>query len=896
MGWTRFFRRGRRDEELAREIASYIAIETDDNVARGMTPQAAHDAALRKFGNATQVREEIFWMNTIRPLDTLWQDLRYAVRLLRRDKGFAAAAIISLALGIGANTAIFQLLDAVRLRALPVERPQELMTVRFTDESPRSGGFTSRWADLTFAQFEAVRDRQQAFDGLFAWSSGPLNTAAGGEVRNVEALWASGDLFTVLRVRPIIGRLIGPEDDRPGCAAPVAVISDAYWQRAFGRSPAVLQQAVRLEGVELPIVGVTEPSFFGLDVGRRFDVAVPVCADPLLVRSRNRVASNREWWLSAIGRLAPGRTPEQANDSLIAISPAVMEHTAPFDYTAEAVQLHRKAKLEAVPAASGVSDVRDAFAEPLVLLLAATGLVLLIACANLANLLLARATAREREIAVRLAIGASRRRIVRQLLVESVLLAVLGTALGIGVARGLSDLLVAQLAGGMGPVFIDLAWNLTVLGFTSGVSMLACLLFGLAPAFRATALAPALALKAGGRGSTAGGARFGLRRVLVVSQVALSLVLLIGALLFTRTLYNLLTIDAGFDQNLVQVDIADRSFMTDDHRRGLAMRQELQDRVAAIPGVAGAALVDNPPLGGGFWNEHVFVDGGSEKAVSNFTRVTGNYFEMLGIPLVKGRTFQASDVHGAPPVAIVNEAFVRKLLPGRDPIGRLLWAETGVGQPIEKVQIVGVARDTKYRHIKDDFEPLVHVAMTQSNEFRDYARLVVKPRGRIDGLMPAITRAVAGINPAMSVEFSVIRQTVSNGLVRERLMALLSSAFGLLAGLLAAVGLYGVMSYTVTRRSNEFGIRFAMGARRADVMWMVLADAGGLITVGILIGGALGLGAANAARTLLFGLQPTDPLTMIAAPAVLASIGFAAAYLPARRASRLDPMTTLRQD
>ena len=818
----RFFRRNRRDDEAAREIASYIAIETDDNIARGMSQQAAHDAAVRKFGNATQVREEIYWMNTVRPIDTIWQDLKYAARLLKRDKGFAAAAILSLALGIGANTAIFQLLDVVRLRALPVEEPQQLVTIRFARGSSRSGGFTSRWPDLTYAQFEAVRAHQQIFDGLFAWSSGRLNTAAGGEVKYVEALWASGDLFTVLRVKPIIGRLIEPGDDRPGCGAPVAVISDAFWHRAYGGSPAVLQQTVRLEGTQFVIVGVTEPAFFGLDVGRRFDVAVPLCADTLLVRSRNRINSNREWWLGVMGRLPAGRTLQQAKDHLVALSPSIMEGTAPFDYTAEATQKHRAAKLDAVAGAIGVSDVRDEFAEPLVVLLTATALVLLIACANLANLLLARATAREREIAVRLAIGASRGRIVRQLVVESVVLALLGTALGVLVARALAAVLVAQLAGGMGAVFLDLAWNFQVLGFTAGVS----------------ALAPATALKAGSRGSTTGGARFGLRPSLVVAQVALSLVLLIGALLFTRTLYNLLTIDAGFDQNLVQVDVADRSLMTDDARRGLDVRVDLQERVAAIPGVTGAVLVDNQPLGGGFWNEAVFVEGVPEKAISNFTRVTGNYFEVIGIPIVRGRTFQPSDAHGAPPVAVVNEAFVRKLLPGRDPIGRRLWAETGPGQPSEKIEIIGVARDTKYNDIKDPFEPLVHVAMTQSTEFRDYARLLVKPRAAIDGLMPAITRKVAEINPAISVELTVIRQEVANGLVRERLMALLSGAFGLLAGLLAAVGVYGVMSYTVTRRSNEFGIRFAMGARRADVMRMVLREAGGLIALGIVIGAA----------------------------------------------------------
>ena len=895
MSWTRFFSRSRRDADAAREIASYIRIETDDNIARGMSPQAAHDAAARKFGNATRVSEDIYWMNTIRPLDTMWQDLKYASRLLKRDKGFAAAAILSLALGIGANTAIFQLVDTVRLRSLPVDAPEQLVNVYFPRGTSRSGNFTGRWPALTSALFDSVRGNHKVFDGVFAWSASQLNTAPGGEAQYVEGLWASGDLFTVLRVKPVIGRTILPEDDRKGCA-PIAVISNAYWHRAFAASPSVLERTVRLEGTQFTIVGVTEPSFFGLDVGRQFDVAVPLCADPLLMNGRDRAAAKRNWWLAVMGRLAPGRTVKQANDHLIAISPAIMADTAPEDYTPEAVKKHLAAKLNAMALSGGVSDLRDEFGEPLVVLLAATGLVLLIACANLANLLLARATAREREIAVRLAMGASRGRIVRQLLVESVMLAAIGTALGVLVARALSTMLVAQLAAGMGDLFVDLSWNLQVLGFTAGVSLLACLLFGLAPALKATALAPAVALKSGGRGIAGGRERFGLRRALVVGQVALSLVLLIGALLFSRTLYNILAIDAGFDQNIVAVDLSHRSLMTDDRVRGLAIREQVQEKIAALPGVSGVVLADNTPLSGGFWNELVFVDGASEKTLANFTTVSGNYFATLGIPILEGRTFGPVDTFQSPPVAVVNEVFVKKLFPNQDPLGRLLWVEVGPGQPIEKVEIVGVARNTKYQDIKDDFEPMVHVAMSQTTRFRDSTRLLVKPRGTLDGLMPAITRRVAEVDPAITIELSVVSQTVSKGLVRERLMASLSGAFGALAGLLAAVGLYGVLSYTVTRRSNEIGIRLAMGASRRAVLRMVIVEAGWLVGTGLVIGTALGLGAANAARTLLFGLRPTDPVTIASAIVMLAAIGLIASYLPARRASRVDPMNVLRQD
>ena len=897
MSLMRFFRRGRRDEDTAREIASYIAIETDDNIARGMSPQAAREAALRKFGNTTTVREEIYWMNTVRPLDNIWQDLKYAARLLKRDKGFTTAAILSLALGIGANTAIFQLLDTVRLRTLPVEKPQDLVVVRFQKNSKLSGRFSSRMPFMTSVQVDELRKQKldDVFSGMFAWSSLRLNTATGGEVRNADVLWASGEMFDVLGVQPAIGRLLGPEDDRPGCGAPPAVLSYAYWQRMFGGAPAALGQTVRLDGHQFEIVGVAGPEFFGVDVGRRFDVAIPLCADALLPSSNGRMESRGNFWLAVVGRLRPGQTPRTATDRLIAISPAVMAATVPDGYTSEGQRDYKNNKLHAIVAGSGVSDLRDEFATPLFVLLGATGLVLLIACANLANLLLARSTARQREIAVRLAIGASRPRIVGQLLIESVLLAAIGTALGMVVARALTDVLVAQLAAGVGALFLDLSWNASVFIFTAGVATAACLLFGLAPAMRATALSPVTALRSGGRGISDVTGRFGLRKALVVAQVALSLVLLLGALLFGRTLYNVLTIEPGFDQQVIQVEMAHPSLQPEDAVQLRLVREDLRQRIAAIPGVMHAVLVNNAPLTGVWRNEYVFADGFAGKALANFSTVGANYFEALGVAIVKGRAFTDADTMSAPPVAVVNEAFVKKFFPGREAVGSEIWIEVGEGTPITKIQVVGVARDTKYGDIRDKFDPVVHLPMMQDADGR-LVRMFVKPRGRIDGVMPAITRAVAAINPEISIEMKVLGQAVRDGLVRERLMAALSAAFGVLAALLAAVGIYGVLSYTVTRRSNEIGIRLAMGASRAGVLRLVIGEAVSLLGAGLLIGVALGIAAAKAASTLLFGLTPTDPATVSSAIVLLAAIGLLASYLPARRASRLDPASMLRQE
>jgi predicted permease len=896
MGWTRFFHRGRRDDELAREIASYIAIETDENIARGMTPQEAHAAAVRKFGNATQVREEIFWMNTIRPLDTLWQDLRYAARLLRRDKGFAAAAIISLALGIGANTAIFQLLDVVRLRVLPVSDPARLVEVRIPPGTGRSGSFTGRRPMMTYPLFDEISKRQHAVTGLFAWHTGRFNAATGGEVRRLEVMLASGNMFESLGVRPVIGRPLNMADDQPSCVSPAAVVSYAYWQREFGGTSDVLQKTVQVEGVLFDVIGVAPPDFFGLDVGRRFDVVLPLCSDRLMNPVEKRAESRSDWWLSLVGRLAPGETEQTATRKLNAVAPGIMEATLPSDITPDDVKTYREYKLAAMPAGTGMSNLRTQFAEPLVVLLSATGLVLLIACANLANLLLARAGAREKEIAVRLAIGAARRRIITQLLIESVLLATLGTVLGVFVASALTELLIAQLAAGLGSIYLAVGWNLQVLGFTIAVSAMACVLFGLMPAFRATAVAPSAALRAGGRGITAGRPeRFGLRRVLVVTQVALSSVLLIGALLFTRTLYNLLTIDTGFNHRVTIAFLTD-DVLGGDVDRGNMLRDTIQARIAELPGVAGVAQADYVPLGGSFWNEFVSVDGlDAEKKVANFTRIGAGYFETLEIPLLSGRVFDQRDTRQSQAGAIVNAAFVNKMMAGQDPLGRVIRVDAPAGQPQPVYQIVGVVGNARHTGLREDFEPVVHLASSQANEPRSWVRLVIKTAGA-GVTRQAILRRIEAVNPAIDVEFSDLAETITNGLVRERLMAALSAALGLLAVVLAAVGLYGVLSYMVVRRANEIGIRLAMGATRRAVSRLVIGEAAWLVGIGLAIGVALGLGAARAARTLLFGLQPTDPLTMVAATALLASIGFFAAYLPARRASKLDPMTTLRQD
>src|SRR5437868_4402883 len=528
-------------------------------------------------------------MNTML-LDTIGQDLRYGARLLRLNPGFAAVAIFSLALGIGANTAIFQLLDAVRLRSLPVKNPQQLARIRVVYEPKgRSGRFEGYTSDLTNTLWEHIRDQQQGFSQVGAWTLHAFNTSPRGQVHMVPGLWVSGSFFDMLGVRPALGRLIFPSDDVRGCGSPGAVISYSFWQREFGGARSVLGNTITLQGHPFPIIGVTPANFFGVEVGRNFDVALPICAEPVVNGERSLLNTPEGWWLAAIGRLKPGWSVARASAQLAAISPAVLQATLPPGYDSINREQYLQLRLGASPAASGISQLREDYGTPLWLLIAITGLVLLIACANLANLMMARASARQGEMAVRLALGASRARLIRQVLAESLLLAVIGAVCGAALAGLLSRTLVSYLSTQDNQVFLHIAFDWRVLGFTAALAIFTCLLFGLTPALQAAGTAPGDAMKASSRSLTTGGRRFSLRRALVVSQMALSLVLLVGALLFVRTFRNLATLDTGFHRDHILVANLDFSNLNLPPGRRAAFKQALADHIAAMSGVTAAA-------------------------------------------------------------------------------------------------------------------------------------------------------------------------------------------------------------------------------------------------------------------------------------------------------------------
>jgi putative ABC transport system permease protein len=828
---------------------------------------------------------------------SLLQDLRYGFRQLRLSPGFALVGILSLALGIGANTAIFQLIDAIRLRTIAAKDPSQLVTVRIADRSSASGSFYSRYADLTFPMWQEIQQRQQALSPIAVWGVQPYNLATGGEVHNANGIWVSGDFFHVLGLQPHVGRLISPADDLPGCGAAGVDISYSFWQRQYGGDASAVGKQITLDGIPYVIIGVTPPGFRGVVVGESFDVAVPVCAEAAQHPEHSRLKVRRAWWLATIGRLKPGWTLTQANAQLNVISSAVMQETVPAGYDAEGAKHYLGFKLAAYPAATGFSGLRKDSETPLWLLMGISALVLLIACANIANLMLARASARDREIAVRLALGASRGRLIRQLLSESLLLAVAGALCGAFLAWMLSESLISFLSTSNNPVVVDLSLDWRVLGFTTSLAFLTTILFGLMPALRATRTAPVEALKSGGRGMTASREKFGLRRILVASQVAFSLVLLVGALLFVRSLRNLFTLDAGFQQDGVLIANLDFGRLKLPEAQRPDFSRNLVEHLRAIPGVQSAAGAATTPLSGWSSNDNVLGDTADQKRGVSWVNSTGpGYFKTLQTPLLAGRDFGDGDTATSPKVAIVNQAFVAKFLNGQDPLGKTFRLQQETGEAIPSFEIAGVVKNAVYSDMHEEFHPTAYFPLTQNKHPDAGVAVALRSPEQLSSLVNSVKTVVADVNPEIDIEFRVFQSQVHETLLQDELMATLSGFFGLLAALLAVIGLYGVISYMVAQRRNEIGIRMALGAQRREVINMMMREASILVGIGLVAGTVLGLLAAKAAASLLFGLKPRDPATFGISIVALALVASLASFLPARRASKLDPWTALRDE
>ena len=798
--------------------------------------------------------------------------------------------MLSLALGIGANTAIFSIVNAVMLRSLPIEDPSRLVQI----QQGQNGV-------LTNPIWEQVRDRQQAFSGVAAYSEDGFDLADGGESHMAFGVWASGDFFRVLGVPALRGRVFNTYDDRRGAPA-LAVISYRFWQSRFAGDPAVVGKTLRLNRHPFEIVGVTPPWFSGLNVDRAFEVAVPIACEPLLHSDHPSLDERSTWWLTLLGRLRPEESVKQAETRMKQIDAVVNQATLPHNWDPKDQADYLKNSFTLSPAGGGFSETGAHYRSALFLLMAIVGLVLLIACANVANLLMARASARQREIAVRMAIGASRARIVRQLLTESLLLSLLGAAGGFLLALAGSRLLLRLISTASSPLDIDVSPDFRVFGFTIAAALLTALLFGLAPALRATRIELEQALKENARSAVAGASRFNLGKALIVGQVALSLVLLVGSGLFLGTMRNLLTVDPGFNRQNVLVIRANFEQTSLAKAQRVRVFREILERLRSIPGVVSASSSTIVPISGNSWNNFVrpegFTPATPNDALTNFNRVSPHYFKTWRTPILLGRDFDQHDDAVSRKVAIINESAARHFFGSLKSVGKTI----GVDRPPDEhpgtdvFEVIGVVRDAKY--LKLDEEPVrtLYLPSAQDTEPWPNINYEVRSSGPVERLIPPMRTVFAAADRGASLEFRNFETQVNDSLLRPRIVALLSTAFGVLALLLAMVGLYGVTSYSVARRKSEIGLRMALGQQRTSVTWLMLGDVLVLLSIGMAVGLAAALASGRLVSSLLYGIRPSDPVQLAGALMILAAATVAAAYLPARRAARLDPMAALREE
>jgi len=897
MSWRRFRHRAERDAECVQELESHLALEAEFFEARGMTPAEARTAAHRKLGNATLIREKVYRMNSLNWLESIWHDVRYAFRTLRKSPGFTAVALASLALGIGANAALFQLINSVMLRSLPVHEPERLVCLKWGEHSTMSGNFWATPATFTNPQWEELKRRDKPFAGMCAWSTNDFNLAPAGEIRPAKGLFASGDFFPMLGVPALKGRLLTAQDDVRGGPA-VAVLSYSFWQREYGGEDSVIGRTISIERHPFEIVGVAPQWFTGVAVGDRFEVAIPLSAEPVVI-DRDNLDARNSYWLGVFARLKPGVKVEQANAYVAANAQGVMQATLYPQYRPDFIKDFLKNRMLAVPGGNGYSELRENVSNPLWMLLAIAGLVLLIACANLANLMLARASTRHAELAIRLSLGASRWRVVRQLLSESLLLSVVGCLLGAGLAHILSRYLIGAFGTSTDSPYLDLSLDWRTFGFMVGLAILTCLLCGLLPALRATRGNPAAAMKAEGRNLTGTREHFSLQRLLVVSQIALSLILVLTALLFVRSFNNLITLDPGFRQDGILVASVQLNDPELKKQPAWTFTQILT-QLRAVPGFDSAACVQIPPLNGGFWNDSIIIDGAASgeesRGVPKFNRVSDQYFRTMATPLYAGRDFNAHDDQSSAEVAIVDKTFADHFFHGKSPLGRTFHLNIGPGETPHRYQIVGLVKNTKYEQLESDFAPMVFLTTKQDPEPRGYASFMVHSRVSLGPTIAAARKAVESVNKDVSLNFRSLPVMASDSVRYESLMAKLSSLFGILAIVLASIGLYGVKSYIVAQRRHEIGVRLALGADRPRILGMMLRQSGIMLIGGLVAGAAIALAAGRLAQSLLFQVKPNDPLTFALALAGVALVSFVASLVPALRAANVPAMSALREE
>jgi predicted permease len=828
----------------------------------------------------------------------IFRDFLYSLRTLRRSPVFLAVAVLSLALGIGANTAIFTLVHQLILESLPVKDPQQL--VMLAGRGKHYGGNNGR-DKLSYPMYQQIRDKNQVFSGMFACYPSTVGVTVQGGTELIGADFVSGNYFPVLGIGAAAGRVFNASDDQMFGGHPLAVLSYGYWRSRFGTDPGIVGKHIVVNGSSLTIIGVSQAGFDGVEPGRAPQIRIPLTMVDSLPASNSfgRLRGDRFRWVEVFGRLKPEMTLTKAQAGLQPLFHQIIDNEVTEEAFAKASSTVKQEFLhmwmEVMPGSKGRSNLRRTYSKPLFALMGIVGLVLLIACSNLANLLIARASARQKEIAVRLALGASRGRLIRQLLVESLVLSATGGVLGVGLAIAIDRALIRFLPSGHTPLSLTSTPDVTVLAFTFGVSLLAGAIFGLVPAIQATRpnLAGTLKDQAGAviRGSSAG-----LRKGLVVAQVSLSLLLLIGAGLFLQSLRNLKSLDPGFEvKNLVAFDVDptlshNRKWSAEYYRR-------LHDRLSSLAGVDAHTIAVVPVLEDNEWDNWVTIEGYSvkpdERPDPHMQYCTPGFFATLKIPIRLGRDFTDKDNATAPKVGIVNQKFVNRYFGNANPLGRHVGMGIDPGTPLD-VTIIGVVGDTKYESMRDEIPYEMYVPAAQQGGANS-STVYVRAQGNPAGLFNLLRREVQAVDSDVPMfDLRTVENQVEISLLTERLLAALSTVFGLLATLLAALGLYGVMAFMVARRTREIGIRMALGAGQGTVVWMVLRETLTLAGAGVAIGLAGAYGVTRLIQTQLFGVQPTDLLTMALASLGIAAVTALAGYIPARRATTIDPMLALR--
>jgi putative ABC transport system permease protein len=888
----------RADEDFAEEIRTNLALETDRLIAAGMRPEEARSAALRAFGNVTRARERFYEGGRTLWLDQARQDVAYAFRTFVRERGFALVVVLTLALGIGANTAVFSLVNSLLLRPLPVRHPEQLVVM--ADPSRSLSPFM--W---NYAMWAQIRQRPHLFDGAFGYSYSRFNLASGGETEFVDGLYASGTFFETLGVNAILGRTFTDADDQSGGgrAGPIAVISDGFWRRRFGGAADILDRPLYVDRVRFAILGVLPPGFIGPVSGRALDIVIPI-GTVSLIRGPQFLDQPGANWITIMARLKPGQTLEAARAAVRSVQPQLRDASLPP--RSQNPDAYLRNPLTLLPAGVGnpLAPPRVRAERPLLAMQLAVALVLLIACANIANFMLARGVARKHEISVRLALGASRWRLLRQLSVEGLLLASVGAMCGFLLAQWGTRLLVRLFSTGPYAMALDLAPDARVLAFTAGVTIMASVLFALIPANRATHVEPIESLKE--QPLRLVGTRLRLASGFVIAQVALSLVLVVSGGLLIQTYSNLATRDLGFDPSRMLIIDLEALKADIPPAKRLVVFEEVRRAVAAVPGVAGAAIADVTPVTGATMVGDVEVSGmpvprGRGETFVN--RVSPGWLSLYQTPVVSGRDVQDADSSSARQVAIVNQAFARKFLSGVDPLGRIVRQLEGPpGHAPRAWEIVGVTSDAVYESLRAPVPPTMYLAFNQIDEDA-LAAGAAPPSASLSvrattvpptTLTHSIAAAIANVNPSLDLTFRSLPDVVAGSITLERTLAILSGCFGALSLLLAVVGIYGLTSYAVGRRRKEIGIRIALGAKSSLVVRRVVSRMMMLVGVGMVLGAGTILWASQFMEALLFNLEPRDSFTFIGAIVLLLAVGALAAWLPARRATKVDPLVALR--